>query len=54
MAPVLARPLREEPLPDFLDGAARRRRVLWMVSAVAGLVLLAAVIASIASHYRAM
>lgn len=45
---------RDAEVPDFLDGAARRRRVLWTVFAVAGLALLAAVVATIASHYRPM
>lgn len=51
---TLPRPTRDEDIPDFLDGAARRRRVLSMVLAVAGLALLAAVIATVASHYRPM
>jgi len=54
MAPTIARRARNEDLPDFLDGAARRRRVLWVVFAVAGFALLAAAIATIASHYRPM
>jgi hypothetical protein len=54
MASTIASSTRDVEIPDFLDGAARRRRVLWMVSAVAGLVLLAAVVATIASHYRPM
>jgi hypothetical protein len=54
VARPFARSTRDEEIPDFLNGAARRRRVLLMVSAVAGLALLAAVIASIASHYRPM
>jgi hypothetical protein len=54
VASNVARTTLDEEIPDFLDGAARRRRVLLMVSAVAGLALLAAVIATIASHYRPM
>ena len=54
LAPPVFRSTREAEIPDFLDGAARRRRVLWTVLALAGLVLVAAVIATIASHYRPM
>jgi len=43
-----------EDLPDFLDGAARRRRVIWTVLAVAVLALLGAFAATIASHFRPM
>jgi hypothetical protein len=43
-----------EDLPDFLNGAARRRRVVWLVLAVAVLALLAAFGATIASHFRPM
>ena len=43
-----------EDLPDFLNGAARRRRVIWTVLAVAALALLAAFGATIASHFRPM
>jgi hypothetical protein len=52
IAPTMARRAREEEIPDFLNGAVRRRRVLWLVSAVAGLALLAAIVAAVASHYR--
>jgi hypothetical protein len=53
VAPVV-RPTRDLEMPDFLDGAARHRRILWTVWAVAGVALLAGVIAAIASHYRPM
>lgn len=54
MATAIVRPTLDVEMPDFLDGAARRRRVLLTVSAVAVLVLLAAAIATVASHYRPM
>ena len=39
-------------LPDFLDGAARRKRVALIVAAVAILALAAAFTAAIASHFQ--
>jgi hypothetical protein len=41
-----------EDLPDFLNGAARRRRIGLIVLAVAVLAVLAAFSATIASHFR--
>jgi len=41
-----------DDIPDFLDGAARGRRARWIVVAVAGLAVLAAFAAAIASHYQ--
>lgn len=43
-----------DDVADFLDGSARRRRVIWMVVAVAVVVLLGAFGAMIASHFRPM
>ncbi|HVY25817.1 MAG TPA: hypothetical protein VHB79_04670 [Polyangiaceae bacterium] len=43
---------RADDIPDLLDGAARGRRARWIVVAIAGLVVLAAVVAAVASHYQ--
>jgi hypothetical protein len=51
IAPFTRSSLADE-VPDFLNGAARRRRVLVMVVAFAVIALLAAIVASVASHYR--
>jgi hypothetical protein len=41
-----------EELPEFLDGRARGRRVAMIVAGVAVLVLAAAIIAAVASHFQ--
>ena len=53
--PALVAPIARkeiDDIPDFLDGAARRRRARWIVLAIAALALLATTAAAIASHYR--
>jgi len=47
-------PSDADDVPDFLNGAARRRRVIWTVLAVAVVALLVAFGATIASHFRPM
>jgi hypothetical protein len=41
-----------DDLPDLLDGRARNRRALLVAVGVAVVVLLGAIVAAIASHYR--
>lgn len=45
---------RDEPLPDFMNGAARKRRALTIVLAIAILALAGTIAAAIASHFRPM
>jgi len=43
---------RDEELPAFLDGAARGRKMKLLVAGIAVLVLAAATLAAIASHFQ--
>jgi hypothetical protein len=60
IAPPIERPrLRTQPqwdaerdLPTMFDGAARRRRVAWVIAVVALLAVAAAAAASILSQFR--